>query len=112
MDAAPLPTSPQVTDQDPIANNVKKLTIHIEECKDIDLCVVFAISNLSMDDYEFTNISDLCYEGDETEQTVTETTESKASGSCNSISLCTPAAVALVGATAVITSKRKKEKKK
>ena len=66
----------------------------------------------AQDDYEFTNISDLCYEGDETEQTVTETTESKASGSCNSISLCTPAAVAFVGATAVITSKRKKENKK
>lgn len=110
MDAAPLATSPQVIDQDPIADNVKKLTIHIEECRDIDLCVVFATSNLSINDYEFANISDLRYEGDETKQTVISPIESN--GDCSSsISLGGFATViALAGATAIVTSKKRKKK--
>ena len=60
MEAKPLPTSPKVPDQEAVASNVKKLTIHIEKCKDIDLCVVFATSSAysKVGVYEFSNISE------------------------------------------------------
>ena len=110
MDAAPLATSPQVPDQDAIADNVKKLTIHIEECKEIDLCVVFATSNLSINDYEFAKISDWRYEGDETKLTIIAPTESEG-GCSSSIAPCTLMTVtALAGAAAVVTSKKRKKK--
>ena len=109
MDAAPMATSPQVTDQDPIADNVKKLTIHIEECKEIDLCVVFATSNLSIDGYEFASISDWRYEGDETKQTVISPKESE-NGCGSTIGTPALATLALAGAAAVVSSKKRKKK--
>ena len=109
MDAAPMVTSPQVTDQDPIADNVKKLTIHIEECKEIDLCVVFATSNLSINGYEFANISEWLHEGDETKQTVITPTE-REGGCSGALGIPSFATLALAGAAAVVTSKKKKNK--
>ncbi len=46
-------------DQEPVDRSVKKLTIHLEKCGDIDLCVVFATSEgyTNLKGYEFTSIS-------------------------------------------------------
>lgn len=41
MDAKPLPTSPQIPEQNP-NNSVRKLTIHMPSVQEIDLCVSFA----------------------------------------------------------------------
>ena len=57
MEAAPLPTSPIVVGQD---NNegIRKLSIHIENCLQLDLCVTFVNYYENIDDAEFTHLDD------------------------------------------------------
>jgi len=61
MDAVPLPTSPNVSDQNP-NTGIQKLTIHLENTDDIDLCVVFVpgerITQLNLRNYTFRHIED------------------------------------------------------
>jgi len=72
MDAVPLPTSPEVPDQMP-TDGVQKLTIHLKETDDIDLCVVFVASDaaddLSIDSYQHTAIAEWAAEVPEEEET-------------------------------------------
>lgn len=72
MDAVPLPTSPEVPDQMP-TDGIRKLTIHLEETDDIDLCVVFVASDaaddLSIDSYQHTAIAEWAAEVPEEEET-------------------------------------------
>lgn len=111
MEAKPLPTSPQVPDQDPVPENVKKLTIHIEECNDIDLCVVIATGETPIDKYKFSNISDWLHKGDETRQPTTSYNNRGAGGGFLKTLVCTAASViAVSGAVALVVIKKKKKK--
>lgn len=109
MDAAPLATSPQVPDQDAISDKVKKLTIHIEECREIDLCVVFATANLSINGYEFAKISDWCFEGDETRKTTSQLTNKNESSCSSTLSLCSITTLAAASACAIFVEKKKRK---
>ena len=109
MDAKPMATSPQVPDQDAIPENVKKLTIHIDECSGIDLCVVLATSGLSIDSYEYSSISEWLHEGDTTKQTVIKPEPVAQEGCSASIGFGALASVAsLAFAGAVVVSKKRK----
>ncbi len=110
MEAKPLPTSPLVGDQQPVPENVKKLTVHIDKCEDIDLCVVFATGEATIDKYKFSNISDWLHKGDETRQP-TAHYNNGGDGRLLKTLVCTVVSViAALGAVALVVIKKKKKK--
>lgn len=52
MDAKPLPTSPVINEQNP-NDGVRKLTIHIENCKSNEICVTFVAYNDSASSMQY-----------------------------------------------------------